>query len=134
MAVDEVRVLEAANNSWLEVVLHEGKHHEVRRLLEAVGHPVSKLRRVSLGPVTTRGLDPGQFRHLTEHEVRALLAGGRPRQRPRTSLPSRPPGAARPTPAGRTTPTARATPTARETRGTRTTHARPRPPVRRTAR
>jgi len=76
MAVDDVRVLEAANNSWLEVRLHEGKHHEVRRLLEAVGHPVAKLRRVALGPVTTRGLEPGEFRHLTEREVKALLAGG----------------------------------------------------------
>jgi 23S rRNA pseudouridine2605 synthase len=132
MAVDEVRVLEAANNSWLEVVLHEGKHHEVRRLLEAVGHPVSKLRRVSLGPVTTRGLEPGQFRHLTEHEVRALLAGGRPRQRPRTGPPSRPRGAARPTAAGRTAPTTRTARTAPPARPT--SPARPRPPSRRTAR
>src|SRR6187397_2014384 len=82
MAVDEVRVLEASNNSWLELVLHEGKHHEVRRLLEAVGHPVSKLRRVALGPVTTRGLEPGEFRHLTEREVRALRAGRETRRRP----------------------------------------------------
>ena len=84
MAVDDVRVLEAANNAWLELRLHEGKNHEVRRLLEAVGHPVAKLRRVALGPVTTRGLEPGEFRHLTEREVKALLAGGEPRRRPRT--------------------------------------------------
>jgi 23S rRNA pseudouridine2605 synthase len=83
LVVDEVRVLEAANNSWLELVLHEGKHHEVRRLLEAVGHPVSKLRRVALGPVTTRGLEPGEFRHLTEREVRALRAGREASRRPR---------------------------------------------------
>ncbi|HET7290930.1 MAG TPA: pseudouridine synthase [Vicinamibacteria bacterium] len=79
MAVDRVRVLEAGNNSWVEVALHEGKHHEVRRLLEAVGHPVSKLRRVALGPVTARGLLPGEFRHLTSDEVRALREGGRSR-------------------------------------------------------
>ena len=90
MAVDAVRVLEAANNAWLELVLHEGKHHEVRRLLEAVGHPVAKLRRVALGPVTTRGLEPGQFRHLTEHEVRALLAGAQARRRPRVPRPAHP--------------------------------------------
>jgi 16S rRNA U516 pseudouridylate synthase RsuA-like enzyme len=81
-------VLEASNNSWLELVLHEGKHHEVRRLLEAVGHPVSKLRRVALGPVTTRGLQPGEFRHLTEHEVRALMAGAQARRRPRLPRPA----------------------------------------------
>ena len=120
MAVDEVRVLEAANNSWLEVVLHEGKHHEVRRLLEAVGHPVAKLRRVALGPVTTRGLEPGQYRHLTEHEVRALLAGGAPRPRPRTSLPARP-ASARPRPAARTASARRPRPAARTASAARRT-------------
>jgi 23S rRNA pseudouridine2605 synthase len=80
LAVDRVRVLEAANNSWLELALHEGKRHEVRRLLEAVGHPVSKLRRVALGPLTTRGLEPGQFRALSPQEVRALMRGGEPRR------------------------------------------------------
>ena len=72
LAVDAVRVLAAGNNTWLEVRLHEGKHHEVKRLLEAVGHPVSKLKRVALGPVTALGLAPGQFRALAPREVRAL--------------------------------------------------------------
>jgi|SRR5437667_3872834 len=72
LAVDAVRVLAAGNNTWLEVRLHEGKHHEVKRLLEAVGHPVSKLKRVGLGPVTALGLAPGQFRALAPREVRAL--------------------------------------------------------------
>ena len=75
MAVDRVRVLEADNNAWVEVTLHEGKQHEVRRLLEAVGHPVSKLRRVAFGPVTTKGLEPGQFRSLTPEEVAGLRKG-----------------------------------------------------------
>jgi 23S rRNA pseudouridine2605 synthase len=100
MAVDRARVLEADNNAWVELVLHEGKQHEVKRLLEAVGHPVSKLRRVALGPVTTRGLAPGEFRSLTPGEVAGLLrgagtpagAGRRPlrrRPRPRREAPSR---------------------------------------------
>jgi 23S rRNA pseudouridine2605 synthase len=76
LAVDKVRILEADNNAWLELTLHEGKHHVVRRLLEAVGHPVSKLRRVALGPLTTRGLEAGQFRHLTPQEVRSLRKFG----------------------------------------------------------
>ncbi len=79
MTVDRVRVLEADRNAWLEVTLHEGRRHEVKRLLEAVGHPVSKLRRVALGPVTTRGLEPGQFRPLTPLEVKGLLKGVGPR-------------------------------------------------------
>jgi 23S rRNA pseudouridine2605 synthase len=82
LAADRVRVLEADNNSWLELTLHEGKNHEVRRLMEAVGHPVSKLKRVAIGPVTMRGLNPGQFRHLTPQEVRALTHGVRPPARP----------------------------------------------------
>jgi pseudouridine synthase len=80
LAVDRACVMEAHNNAWLEITLHEGKRHEVRRLLEAVGHPVSKLRRIALGPLRDRGLAPGQFRHLAPGEVRALL---RARSRPR---------------------------------------------------
>jgi len=89
LAVDDVRVLEAGNNAWLELRLHEGKHHEVRRLLEAVGHPVSKLKRVALGSVTARGLEPGQFRSLAAHEVRALRAGAAPSTGDRTRRPRR---------------------------------------------
>lgn len=80
LAVDEARVLRAGTNAWLELTLHEGKHHEVKRLLEAVGHPVSKLRRVALGPLTARGLEPGAYRHLRPAEVKALLEGSTGRQ------------------------------------------------------
>jgi pseudouridine synthase len=97
LAADHVRVLEADNNSWLELTLHEGKNHEVRRLMEAVGHPVSKLKRVAIGPVTIRGLNPGQFRHLTPQEVRALTHGVRPAARP----PDRKLFAPRPAPSSR---------------------------------
>jgi len=74
LSVDRVRVVESEKNAWLELTLHEGKHHEVKRMLEAVGHPVSKLRRVGIGPLTTRGLKPGAFRELTPQEVRRLGA------------------------------------------------------------
>ena len=79
LTVDRVRVLEAEKNAWLELTLHEGKKHEVRRLLEAVGHPVSKLRRVGIGRLSSRGLKPGEFRSLTPSEVKSLIAppGGR---------------------------------------------------------
>ena len=80
LTVDHVRVIESDNNAWLEVTLHEGRKHEVKRILEAVGHPVSKLRRVAIGPVTTKGLEPGQFRELAPEEVQGLVKGeGRPR-------------------------------------------------------
>jgi 23S rRNA pseudouridine2605 synthase len=75
LRADRAQVLQGPNNAWLEVALHEGKKHEVRRLLEAVGHPVSKLKRVAIGPLTVRGLRPGQFRALTAPEIRRLAPG-----------------------------------------------------------
>jgi len=82
--VDDVRVIESDNNAWLQLTLHEGKHHEVRRLLESVGHPVSKLRRIGLGGLTLKGMTAGQFRALTPHEVHKLRRprGPRPVGRP----------------------------------------------------
>ena len=105
MAVDRARVIHSENNAWVELTLHEGKQHEVKRLLEAVGHPVSKLRRVAFGPVTTKGLEPGQFRALTPAEIAGLRKGegGRapamqrvPRRRKHPALPARPEAASRP--------------------------------------
>jgi 23S rRNA pseudouridine2605 synthase len=97
LTVDRVRVLEAENNAWLELTLHEGKKHEVRRLLEAVGHPVSKLRRVGIGPLSSRGLKAGEFRSLTPAEIRSLIdpPGGhvktvRPAEARRPHKPRRP--------------------------------------------
>jgi 23S rRNA pseudouridine2605 synthase len=81
LKVDHARVLQAGNNAWIELTLHEGKHHEVRRLMKAVGHPVSKLKRVALGPLTARGLKPGEYRHLRPGEVKSLVEG-RPAARP----------------------------------------------------
>lgn len=75
LAADSVRVLGGDKNAWLEVTLHEGKRHEVRRLLEAVGHGVSKLKRVGIGHLTTKGLKPGAFRPLTPQEVRRMAPG-----------------------------------------------------------
>ena len=93
MVVDRARVIDVDRHAWVEVALHEGKQHEVRRLLEAVGHPVSKLRRVSFGPVNLRGLAPGEYRALKPGEVAGLLRGHespptpprRPRRRPRAA-------------------------------------------------
>jgi 23S rRNA pseudouridine2605 synthase len=100
LSADRARILEAGHNSWLELTLHEGKQHEVKRLLDAVGHPVSKLKRVAIGPVTDRGLEPGQFRALTPAEVKGLLAGhGVPVKamaRPRRPAHREPPPAAPP--------------------------------------
>ena len=92
LAADRVRLLESDNNAWVEVTLHEGKHHEVRRLLEAVGPSGVEAPRVSIGPLTVRGLEPGEFRALTPHEVQSLLKPGArppaPAPRPPHEAPS----------------------------------------------
>jgi len=60
-------------NSWVEITIHEGRNRQVRRMCEAIGHPVLKLKRTKIGTVTLRGLPPGQYRELTPGEIRALL-------------------------------------------------------------
>ena len=56
----------------MSLVVTEGRNREVRRLLEAVGHPVRRLRRVRFGPIHLGNLTRGEWRDLTEEEVRAL--------------------------------------------------------------
>jgi 23S rRNA pseudouridine2605 synthase len=56
----------------VRIVIHEGRYHQVRRMCEAVGHPVRRLVRTRLGPISDDRLVPGQCRELTAHEVRAL--------------------------------------------------------------
>jgi 23S rRNA pseudouridine2605 synthase len=58
--------------SQIELVLTEGRKREVRRMLEAVGHPVIKLVRTRFGPIDVRGLKAGATRTLTPHEVGEL--------------------------------------------------------------
>jgi len=62
----------------VEVTIHEGRKRQVRRMLEAVGHPVIDLQRVAFGPLGLRGLQEGAHRRLTRVEVERLRqAGGR---------------------------------------------------------
>ena len=56
----------------LRVTIREGRNRQVRRMLEAVGHPVRALRRTAFGPIADRRLKPGDWRELREDEVRAL--------------------------------------------------------------
>jgi 23S rRNA pseudouridine2605 synthase len=62
----------ALKNSWIEVVLKEGRNQQIRRMFKAVGHPVVRLRRVRIGPVTAQGLKPGRYRLLTQSEIDRL--------------------------------------------------------------
>jgi pseudouridine synthase len=63
---------ERAADAVLLITLREGRNRQVRRMCEAVGHPVKRLTRIRIGPLTDRGLRVGQVRELTPAEVRAL--------------------------------------------------------------
>ncbi len=58
--------------STLHIVIHEGRNRQVRRMCEAVGHPVVRLVRIRIGPLADRSLKPGLWRALTQSEVLAL--------------------------------------------------------------
>jgi len=61
----------------VELTIHEGRKHQVRRMLEAVGHPVLSLERVAFGPLRLGGLGEGSARRLKPGEVEALRAAAR---------------------------------------------------------
>jgi pseudouridine synthase len=67
----EVRQLRATDtNAWFEVTLYEGRNQQIRRMFDAIGHSVTKLRRTRIGPVDDRSLKPGGWRRLMESEIR----------------------------------------------------------------
>ena len=74
-SADSFRVVDSLGRaSLVEIVLHEGRKHIVRRMLAEVGHPVSRLIRTAVGPVKTGDLKPGRWRALSRREVAALFA------------------------------------------------------------
>jgi pseudouridine synthase len=62
------------DGAHIELVLHEGRNRQVRRMLEAVGHRVKRLHRSRYGPLTLEGLEPGTWRELEAFEVERLRA------------------------------------------------------------
>lgn len=61
----------------LEITIHEGRNRQVRKMCEAIGHPVSDLRRVAIGPIRDERLKRGAWRELTPEEVRRLRASSK---------------------------------------------------------
>jgi 23S rRNA pseudouridine2605 synthase len=80
----EVRLVQARDdNAAIELVIHEGRNRQVRRMCEAVGHPVRRLVRTRIGTLADRSLAPGEWRALEPGEVRGLYAAAGPSERGR---------------------------------------------------
>lgn len=93
--LDDGRTAPAAatlvEGSLVKLTIHEGRNRQVRRMLEAVGHPVTRLIRTRIGPLTDRRLTPGSWRELTAPELRAMEAavGAASRTQAGTAEPGR---------------------------------------------
>jgi pseudouridine synthase len=69
----EVHFLEKkGGKAWVSLKIAEGRYHQVRKMFDAIGHRVTKLRRAAIGPLELAGLEPGEWRYLTTKEVREL--------------------------------------------------------------
>ncbi len=72
--VDSFKLIDTlGKTAQIEIVLHEGRKHIVRRMMDAVGHPVTRLIRTAVGPIRLGDMKAGRFRHLTKAEVAALF-------------------------------------------------------------
>jgi 23S rRNA pseudouridine2605 synthase len=72
----EVAVIKReSEKTVLEITVHEGRYHLIKRLMEQVGHPVMKLKRIAFGPLRLEGLPRGTFRELSGRELKTLRAG-----------------------------------------------------------
>lgn len=65
-----IRKLEA--NTWVEIIIHEGRNRQVKRMFDAIGHSVIKLKREGFDFLELGDLKPGEFRHLTAEEIKKL--------------------------------------------------------------
>src|SRR6266508_3035235 len=76
------KLRDVKTNSWFEVTLHGGRNQQIRRMFDAIGHSVVKLKRTRIGTLDEKGLPIGKWRRLTATEVKRLspkpraVAGG----------------------------------------------------------
>jgi 23S rRNA pseudouridine2605 synthase len=67
-----LKVIHNAKNPWYEVRLEEGRNNQIRLMFKHFGYLVEKLKRVRIGPLELGPIKPGEFRHLSEEEVKKL--------------------------------------------------------------
>lgn len=72
-----IRVRQSVPDCWLEIIIHEGKNRQVRRMTARVGHPTLRLVRAAIGPWVLDGLQPGEWRQLPAHPS-PLANGSKP--------------------------------------------------------
>lgn len=70
---------ESETNAWYKVTLHEGRNQQIRKMFDHIGHSVIKLRRVAIGFLKNERLKPGEFRFLSEAEVKRFFRLGKNR-------------------------------------------------------
>ena len=68
----KLKIIKSDAVSEIELTIHEGRFHQVKRMFEAVGTKVTYLKRISMGPLSLGTLQPGEVRRLTEEEIEIL--------------------------------------------------------------
>ncbi len=77
-----IRLIERSEtNAWYKVTLHEGRNQQIRKMFDHVGHSVIKLRRIAIGFLKNERLKPGEFRMLSEAEVKRFFKAAEPKSR-----------------------------------------------------
>jgi 23S rRNA pseudouridine2605 synthase len=119
-------------NSWFDVKLREGRTQQIRKMFQAIGHPVSKLRRVAIGPISDPKLTPGVWRELTKQEVKMLETMKEPKKAPKPRHAAARPATRKKPAAAAKRSTAAARPKARPAARSASSRTEPRSSTRRT--
>jgi 23S rRNA pseudouridine2605 synthase len=81
------KVDQTGSNTWFEVILHQGRNQQIRRMFDLIGHSVVKLRRARIGFLQDNNLRPAEWRQLTPYEVRRLTTVDRPKKQEKRTRP-----------------------------------------------